>query len=523
MHGALDARPPLFVVDSTQSAARDRAAIDAGVPSRALMQRAGAAVAGELALREPRRLATGVCVFAGPGNNGGDAWVVARALAAAGARVRVIEAMPARTPDAIAERDLALPFVDVENLLDTTTVAEPLVVDGVLGTGSSGAPRGAVARAVEIINASRRRGTFVAAIDLPTGLDATTGEHGGTVVADITFTFGAAKRGQLIARETCGSIVVLDIGLGAYAARDDGAPSIVDAAWVARRVPPIPADAHKGTRKKLVIVGGAPGMAGASILAARAAARSGAGMVRLVVAPESLPVVQAAEPYALAATWPTDDASVDRDIVSWADGVVIGPGLSRATGSRALVDRVLARFSGPVLLDADALNVFDGAVDALRLGIGDRPALLTPHPAEFARLAASSVEQVLKDRFTVGAQLAKRSGATVLLKGLPTVITGPNGDSLVSAAGTPVLATAGSGDVLSGIAGTMLTQTGDALVAGAIAAWIHGRAAELAGHSRVRGLDLADVLASLTMAWPNEAPIQRFPVLLELPPVGERS
>jgi ADP-dependent NAD(P)H-hydrate dehydratase / NAD(P)H-hydrate epimerase len=513
----------VFVVDSTQSAARDRAAIDAGVPSRALMQRAGAAVASELALREPRRLAAGVCVFAGPGNNGGDAWVVARALATTGTRVRVIEAMPAKTPDAIAERALALPFVDVENLLDTAVVSEPIVIDGLLGTGSTGAPRGSIARAVEIINGSRSRGALIATIDLPTGLDATTGEHAGAVLADITFTFGAAKRGQLVAREICGSIVVLDIGLGAYATRSDGAPTIVDEAWVSRRVPPIPADAHKGTRKKLVIVGGAAGMAGASILAARAAERSGAGMVRLIVAPESLAVVQAAEPFALAASWPVDDAAVDRDIVSWADGVVIGPGLSRGPGSRTLVDRVLSRFSGPVLLDADALNVYDGAVDALRRGIGGRAALLTPHPAEFARLAGSTVEQVLKDRFSVGAELAKRTGATVLLKGQPTVITAPGGDSLVSAAGTPILAAAGSGDLLSGIAGTMLTQIGDALTAGAIGAWIHGRAAELAGYTRVRGLALADVLAALPAAWPNEVTPRRFPVLLELPAVGERA
>jgi NAD(P)H-hydrate epimerase len=506
------------------------------------MQRAGAAVAGELALREPRRLAAGVCVFAGPGNNGGDAWVVARALATAGVRVRVIEAAPAKTPDAIAERALALPFVSVENLLDSTTVPESIVIDGLLGTGSSGAPRGAIARAVEIINSAQSGGTFTVAIDLPTGVDATTGDDDGAVVADLTLTFGSAKRGQLVARQACGAIVVLDIGLGTYADRDDGAPVIIDAAWVGRRVPAIPADAHKGTRKKLVIVGGAPGMAGASILAARAAQRSGAGMVRLVVAPESLAVVQAAEPFALAATWPADDASVDRDIVSWADGVVIGPGLGRGKGSRALVDRVLARFHGPVLLDADALNVFDGAVEALGAAIGERPVLLTPHPAEFGRLAGTTVEQVLKNRFDAGGELARRTRATVLLKGLPTVVTAPDGARLVSAAGTPILAVAGSGDVLSGIAGTLLTQIDDALLAGAMAAWIHGRAAELAGErtstalsttrantfrhggrrrSRVRGLDLSDVLTALPGAWPNEQAPRRFPVLLELPAVGE--
>ena len=350
------------------------------------------------------------------------------------------------------------------------------------------------------------------------------------------------KRGHLVGRQACGHIVVVDIGLGAFASHNDGAPVIVDEAWVAQRVPPITADAHKGTRKKLAIVGGAPGMAGASILAARAAIRSGIGMVRLVVAPESLAAVQTAEPFALAGIWPSDDAATDREITSWADGIVIGPGLGRSAESRALVDRVLARWRGPVLLDADALNVFDGDLDALAHGIGDRPALITPHPAEFARLAASEIAQVLAQRFEIGRSLAKRIGATVLLKGLPTVITAPNGEMLVSASGTPILAAAGSGDILSGIAGTLVTQSGDALTSGAIAAWIHGRAAELASDPsrvaglkpmqiwkfgqrsrRVRGYTLDDVLASLSLSWPVAVPLARSPVLLELPAVGERA
>src|SRR5690348_5585914 len=445
--------PRVLVADSQQSAARDAAAIAAGIPSRALMQRAGAALAGELMLREPRRLAGGVCVFAGPGNNGGDAWVVARALATSGVAVRVTEVVPAKTPDAIAERELALPFVT----LGDANGSEQIIIDGLLGTGSSGTPRGAIGTAVDAIGDARARGAFVVAIDLPTGLDATTGEARHAVEADLTFTFGTVKRGHLISRQACGAIVVLDIGLGAYATRDDTAAPVVDAAWVANRVPRIRADAHKGTRKKLAIVGGASGMAGASILAARAAMRSGIGMVRLVVAPESLPVVQAAEPFALAGRWPTDAASLEREIVAWADGVVIGPGLGRTAESRVLVDRVLAGWTGPVLLDADALNVFDGDVDALARAVGNRPVLLTPHPAEFSRLSGEKVEQVLARRFETGRELARRTGAAVLLKGTPTVITAPNGNSLVSAAGNPVLAAAGSGDLLSGIAGTMLT------------------------------------------------------------------
>jgi NAD(P)H-hydrate epimerase len=263
-------------------------------------------------------------------------------------------------------------------------------------------------------------------------------------------------------------------------------------------------------------------MAGASILAARAAMRSGIGMVRLIVDRESLPVVQSAEPSALAASWPTDDPAVDRDIVAWADGVVIGPGLGRGPESRALVDRVLARWQGPVLLDADALNVFDGDLDALARGVDDRAALLTPHAVELARLARTDVQDVLNRRFVIGAELAQRTGATVLLKGLPTVVTAPDGSTLVSAAGSPILATAGSGDILSGIAGTLLAQTGKALTAGVVAAWIHGRAAELV-NPRTRGFTLDDVLMMLPSAWPNETQPSRYPVLLELPAVGARA
>lgn len=534
------------MVTSEQSAARDAAAIASGIPSRALMQRAGAALAAELALRHGMHVEGGVVVYTGPGNNGGDGWVVARALATTGAPVRVVEVLPAKSADAAAERALTLPFVHVAAGGDFDVGSEPIVIDAMLGTGSSGAPRGAIADAVAAINGARNRSRTIVAVDVPTGVDATTGDASAAVVADLTITFGTVKRGHLIARQQCGEIVVVDVGLGEYASRDDAAPSLVDERWIARAIPPIPADAHKGTRRKLAIVGGAPGMAGATVLAARAAMRTGIGMVKLVVAPESLPVVQTAEPLALAGTWPNDGAALEREIASWADAIVIGPGLGR--GSRALVDRVLTGWSGPVLLDADALNVFDGDLDALARGIGRRPALLTPHPVEFARLMGGSVGDVLARRFEIGRELARRSGATVLLKGVPTVVTSPNGDALVTATGTPVLAAAGSGDVLSGIAGTLLAQTGDASVAGAVGAWIHGRAAELApGHvrlselraahgvpsptllaglppTRVRGLTLEDVLDAIPLGWPSvgRAHLPRYPVLHRLPAVGER-
>jgi NAD(P)H-hydrate epimerase len=266
-------------------------------------------------------------------------------------------------------------------------------------------------------------------------------------------------------------------------------------------------------------------MAGAAVLAARAAMRSGAGMVKVVVAPESLGPVQESEPGALAAAWPADDDGVERDVASWADAVVIGPGLGRGVASRELLERVLRKWTGPVLLDADAITLFEGRAGDLAALIGHRPALLTPHPVEFSRLASVAVDDVLAQRFDIGRPLAAMLDAAVLLKGVPTVVSAPDGRRLVSATGTPALATGGSGDLLSGIAGTLLAQLGDPFEAGAIGAWVHGRAAERVpstGGDPVRGIALDDVVAELRDAWTFDLRPARYPVLVELPTAGGR-
>ncbi|MEP6495584.1 MAG: NAD(P)H-hydrate dehydratase [bacterium] len=516
------------VVTSTESAARDAAAIAAGVPSRTLMQRAGAAAAGEIALRYRDRLDGGVVVLAGPGNNGGDAWVIARALAAVGVRVRVVEPVAAKTPDAIAERTLAARVIEPDALVDGSAPESlgryAIVVDGLLGTGATGAPRGAIAAVIRQANTARANGAVVVALDLPSGLQATTGESSGDVVtADLTLTFGTIKRGHLVDRDRCGIVVVLDIGLDAFTALPDRAGGLVDEAWVASQIPAIGASAHKGVRKKIAIVGGATGMAGASILAGRAAQRSGAGMVKLIVSPDSLPAVQQSEPYALAGAWPTDDAGVDREIAHWADCVVIGPGLGRGAPSRELLERVLRCWRGPTLLDADALTLFEGRAGDLSRILGGRPALITPHVAEFARLAGVAVDSALAARFEVGGDMAALLRAVVLLKGVPTIITSPAREVLVSASGTPALAAAGSGDVLSGIAGTLLAQLGDPFVAAAAAAWVHGRAAERVPTGQgngIRGISLEDVVNELRDSWTFDARPGRYPVLAELADVA---
>ena len=264
------------------------------------------------------------------------------------------------------------------------------------------------------------------------------------------------------------------------------------------------------------------GMAGATILAARAAMRSGIGMVKLVVCDASMRVVQESEPYALASIWPVTDDAVAHSITEWADTVVIGPGLGRDAASRALLERVLRTWHGPTLLDADAVTLFEGRVTELADALGARAAVITPHPAELARLASCAVDEILERRFDVGRDIATALRATVLLKGTPTVISNHDGQRMVSATGTPALAAAGSGDVLSGVVGTMLAQTSDPFVAAAIGAWIHGRASErlpTTGAS-VRGLALDDVVNELRNVWTFDERPTPYPVLAELPSLG---
>lgn len=509
---------PVRVVTAAQAAERDALAIGAGTPSRALMQAAGRHAATELLRHAGERAHSGVAIYAGGGNNGGDAWVVAAALAAEGVPVRVHEVEPPRTDDAQAEKSAAA------SVLERARVprGQPgVVVDGLLGTGARGAPRGDIARACADIDAARAGGAFIVALDVPSGLDASTGAHDGAPRADLTVTFGTVKRGHLTARDWCGAIVVVDIGLGAHAALDDGAPILADAGFVRSIVPRISADAHKGARKKVAIIGATRGMAGAVILAGRAALHSGVGLVKLVVSPDNVDLVQRTVPEALAAAWPADDAEAAA-IGAWADALLVGPGLGRGPHVQQLVERCVRGAACPVVIDADALNAFEGEPAPFAALIGSRRALITPHPLEFARLSGESAAAVNARRFDVAGELARATGAAVLLKGVPTVITAPDGRSVVSASGTPVLGQGGSGDVLAGMAATLLAQCGDPLRAGAAAAWVHGRAADLAApEGEIRGVTLDDVLASLREAWKcDETPRPTY-ALAELAAVGE--
>jgi hydroxyethylthiazole kinase-like uncharacterized protein yjeF len=517
--------PPIWVVGAKESAERDRAAIERGIPSRVLMERAGTAAAKVIEQRYQERLRDGAVVFTGPGNNGGDGWVVAGNLARSGVSVTVIETAKPQTksPDAVAHRDDAIGSVTIA---DSVADGAPVVVDALLGTGFEGEPRGKIAVAIASINELHDRGSPVAALDVPSGLDATTGDHSSCVVADLTVSFGGIKRGTLLARDCCGEVVAIDIGLDAPAAKgsqrtssdESRLPQLIEGEWVRSRIPPIRFDAHKGTRKRLVLVGGGKGMPGAIVLAARGALRSGIGLLRALVAPDNLGAVVGAVPSALLSEWPTTPAQVRAEISSWADAIAIGPGLGRSAETRALVEQIMRDSKVPALIDADAISVFENDAKSLAKLLEGRQALVTPHYLEFARLTGLEAKTVLANRFDVGLDLARELGATVLLKGNPTVVSSPDGSRYVIARGTAALGTGGSGDLLDGIAGTVLAQTQDATTAACAGAWVHGRAAELCEY--IRGTTLEDVLYALPRAWNEPEPQAEPPVLAILPAVA---
>jgi NAD(P)H-hydrate epimerase len=509
--------PP--VLSPSQSAAWDAKAIAGGVAPATLMECAGRAAVAVLASRYAHRLCDGVLVAAGPGHNGGDGWVVARALHRVDVPVWVasLPGAGASLPEEVAARARAEGVREVPPDGPWPRVA--LVVDALLGTGARGAPRPALAALLERLLDLELP---IVAIDGPTGVDLETGIVHGAPRADLTITFGGARRGHLLARDEVGTLVVVDIG---HPPADRAWPTLVTdqqaAAWLRR----LRSTDHKGVRGRVVVVGGGEGMTGAARMAGRAAFGAGAGLVHVVAPAQSVAALVQAEPDLQTFAHSFGDAPTDAllELVARADAVIIGPGLGREPGRRSLVVS-LARTARAVVLDADALVAFQGAAGELAKLAGERPLVLTPHPGEFRTLFPDLAPTRELDPWGAAAAAAERTGATVLLKGVPTVVARPGLAALTVAAGNPGLATGGSGDVLSGLIGTALAQQVEPETAAALGAQALGRAADLAARrTSARTLRPMDVVAALPDLWREwellrlSPPPPRPPVLFELP------
>jgi NAD(P)H-hydrate epimerase len=466
-----------------ESAAFDGYAIhELGVPQDTLMENAGRSAALILDRIYPRGQVT---ALVGTGNNGGDALVLLRNLAAWGRPVTAL-LIGQRGPDEELLHGWGIrTFTDSDfqasaALLDGELAQAQVLVDGVLGTGISGPPR---ERQAWAINGMNRAEAPVVALDIPSGIDAVTGAiPGDAVAAAVTVMFGGAKLGGLLhpGRRLVGRLVVVEIGFPPVE-EDTFLATLITPGWAGLRLPRRDPDTHKNAVGALLLVAGRSGMAGAAVLAARAALRAGVGFLRVASPPENRAILQQAVPEAVYVDASDSEALLGAVGASRALGV--GPGLGTGEEGAGILNRVLSAPGGhPTLLDADALNLLaQGRGPSLEQIGAERDAILTPHPGEMARLTGLDPEEISADRPAVALEIAQKTGCSVLLKGAPSLVASPTDGLLVDTVGSSDLAAAGMGDVLSGVISAFLAQGSSTREAAALGLYSSGRAAVRAG------------------------------------------
>lgn len=491
----------LYSADAVQ--AIDHYLIDQqGISGFELMQNAAAAAFRQLVRRWPE--SQPVLVLCGSGNNGGDGYLVAASAARHGLAVRIISARDphglrgdARKAWQRAVRDGVQ--LDIWSELDSKTqysVFEQagLIVDALLGTGATGAPR---APYDELVRGANRARCPILAIDVPSGLDATTGTVAGDAIhAELTVTFIALKTGLFTGQgaDYTGDIAFEPL-LGDGASENSGqspAASRFDWARLGSRLSRRPVTAHKGMFGHVLVVGGDRGFGGAGLLAAEAAARSGAGLVTLATRPEHVSPALARCP-SLMVRGVTHGSELG-DLIESADVIVCGPGLGRAAWGQQMLQQVLGTDT-PRLLDADALNLMSERVPARA-----ELQVLTPHPGEAARLLGCLVKDIEANRLASAKALQERFGGVVLLKGAGTVVAGESELPWVLSGGNAGMATGGMGDVLSGMIGAIIGQERSMEHAVLIASALHLACANEASRTKgLRGLLPMDVIDAIPL------------------------
>jgi len=485
----------LAVLTPEQMAAADSATIAAGTPSSTLMERAGRAVA-----QAGVRLAGGsygrrFLVLCGKGNNGGDGLVAARLLAGWGGSAAVIFLTdPSRLTGDPAANLARLPPGVRRLRYDAQTLARELdrsdvVIDALFGTGFAGALAGDPAAVVEAANGSHRP---TLAVDIPSGVAGGSGQVDGPAIrAAATITMAAFKLGLVLApgSEYAGRVEVADIGIAVPAAGPDviGVPGPAD---VTTALGHRPNEAHKRSVGTVMVVAGSAAMPGAAALATAAALRAGAGLVTLATVEPVAHQMHARIPEATTLLLPaTSTGSIAAAALQpilerseTVDAVAVGPGLTTNPETAALVRTLVERVRRPLVVDADGLNALAEHPEVLARRT--LPAVITPHPGEMARLAASSSKAVQSDRIGVARRVAAELSATVVLKGYRSIVAAPDGQTAVITTGGPALATGGTGDVLTGVTAALLAggpTGGQPFRAAWAAAWLHGRAGDLLG------------------------------------------
>ncbi|MCY4383206.1 MAG: NAD(P)H-hydrate dehydratase [Nitrospinae bacterium] len=509
---------PIPVVTAQEMSNIDNRAIqEYGIPSTCLMEAAGLKSAQKI-WEKYGRAALRVLIVCGKGNNGGDGFVVARHLLNAGADVDIATLFPLRevTGDPgvfLKSLDrMRIPILEVAE--DNTSLLEEmgknadLVVDAILGTGFRPPARGLAEEAVRILSAID---IPIVAIDMPSGLDSTTGRAELPYInAKTTLALGALKRGHLLmpAAEHVGEVISLDIGIPHECLKEeDISLHVTEPSDVAENLPERRPDAHKGDAGHLLLVAGAPGMSGAALMTAMSALRTGAGRVTLAV-PESIsPLVESKYPEIMTLSLPaTESGSIDASAFDFLversedmNALVIGPGLQTNPRTIELVHLLIQHIDAPVVLDADGLNAL--AQDLTILDGRLAQLILTPHPGEMARLLGLSTQEVQEDRITHANSFASHHHLDIALKGWGTIVATSDGEIWYNPTGNSNMATAGSGDVLAGVIGALLAQGLSRKWSLICGVYLHGMSGELAS-SEVGGLGITatDILQALPKA-----------------------
>lgn len=495
-----------------------RAMENAGIPGVILMENAAMRVTEAILSLDP--LPQKVVILAGPGNNGGDGLVVARHLQALGTEVEVFCTAPAEKyrGDARTNLDILLKRgFPVQYILDEESLEElkpgleraDLVVDALLGTGTSRPVEGRLASIIRLVNAS---GAPVLAVDIPSGIHADTGQVLGLAVqADWTVTFAFPKKGLLLfpGAEYSGRTTVGEIYIP-----EEETPcervEIITPSQVEELLPPRPRNAHKGTFGKTLIVAGSPGMTGAAVLTAESALKGGAGLVYLAAAPGLRSLLDHHLVEAITLEMPPEENSREiissraaESILSLAEGcsvLALGPGLPPDDNTYRLLENLLPSCPVPLILDAGALAALSR--DPLLLHRAASPVAITPHPGEASRLLHLDQQEIVDNRLEISRRMAEDWGVVTVLKGSPTVVSLPDGSSLVNSTGGPSLSTAGTGDLLTGLMAALVSQGSPLHDAACCGVFLHGLAGDIASREgRGRGLKAGDILQSFPAAF----------------------
>ena len=488
-----------------------------GIPGLQLMENAGRACVDTIVSDYGP---TGrAFIVAGRGNNGGDGYVIARLLAAAGWRVRVciLAERAAINGDAAANLERLpeemLIFCPLEGQMATSCLDEisaaDIIIDAMLGTGLRDDLAGAYREAVEIINAS---GRTVLAVDIPSGIHGTTGRVLGCAVrASVTVTFAFAKLGHVLypGAEYTSRLVVADIGIPPHLM--EGAPGydLLKDDFIRPLLRRRDRQAHKGHFGHCLVIAGSTGKSGAAALSANSAVRAGSGLVTLAV-PETLnPILEIKTTEAMTEPLPDSGSGhitssaypIIEKLLAGKDALALGPGLGRRPGTSALVQTIVESVNLPMVIDADGLNALSEDITILRRR-KSADIVLTPHPGEMARMLGTSIPDVEAIRISVAQDFARNFGVYLVLKGARTIIASPDGVAAINGSGNPGMASGGMGDVLTGIIVSLLGQHYSTWDACRIGVYLHGYAANLVADEKGEiGMNAGDVQEMLPYAY----------------------